>query len=213
MKENFKHDFCPCKICTHNVDEKDKTWWGDCYDCVGDHNKFSPSKEFVQFLNKNNFQLKNDKTIKIILGFPGVGKSYCKEYFKGTDTKIQDSDSSEFSKDDFPNNYLNHIKNVIRNNNVNILFISSHESVRKAIFNDKFIMNNAAVYICYPDKSLKEDFIERFKKRGNNERFIKLISDNWDNWIDDIERENYFYPLKLTYNGDYLKNILFKINI
>ena len=113
MKKEFKHNFIPCKICTHSIetDEKDKTWWGDCYDCVGDYSKFSPSKEFVQFLNKNNFQLKNDKTIKIILGFPGVGKSYCKEYFKGTDTKIQDSDSSEFPKNDFPNNYLNHIKN------------------------------------------------------------------------------------------------------
>ena len=207
----MNYNFVPCKLCIHSVDEKDKSWWGDCYDCVGDHSRFSPSKEFTQFLNKANFQLVPHKTIKIILGFPGVGKSFCKEHFKGTDIKILDSDSSEFPKSDFPNNYIKHIRETIQKNIVDIMFISSHKDVRKAIFNDNFIMSRAAIYICYPDKKLKEDFIDRYKKRGNNEKFIKLISDNWETWIDEIENENYFYPLKLTYKEQYLKNLLYEV--
>ena len=152
------------------------------------------------------------RTIKIILGFPGVGKTYCKEYFKGNDIKVLDSDSSEFPKNDFPNNYIKHIRETIQRNVVDIMFISSHKDVRKAIFNDNFIMSRTSIYICYPDKKLKEDFIDRYKKRGNNEKFIKLISDNWETWIDEIENENYFYPLKLTYKGEYLKNLLYEIN-
>lgn len=213
MTNNMNNNFTPCHICKHNFDPDNKNWLGECYDCVGDHNQWKPSTEFIQFLNKNNYQLTNNKTLKIILGFPGVGKTYCKEYYKGQNIKVLDSDSSEFPKDDFPNNYIEHIKNVIAANNVNLMFVSSHKQVRDAIYKDQYIMEYASVYICYPDKKLKEDFMGRYRNRGNNDKFIKLISDNWDNWIDEIEKENYFYPLKLTYKGEYLKNILYKIHI
>ena len=201
-------EFYACDLCKTMTDEKHllENASFPCAHCKGDHNKFRASKQFTQFLLRNNYKLKPFNSVKIIIGFPGVGKTYCKEYFKGGSIKVLDSDSSNFSKDNFPHNYIDFIKEVIYKNDVDILFISSHEDVRKAIYNDDFIMNNAAIYICYPDKSLKEDFINRYKNRGNNDNFINLISNNWDKWIDDIEKEAYFFPMKLQVENDTLFN-------
>ena len=41
-------------------------------------------------------------------------------------------------------------------------------------------------YLVYPDDRRKDEFIERYKNRGNDENFIKLVSDNWDNWMKEI---------------------------
>lgn len=201
-------EFIACELCKTMTDEKHllENESFPCAYCKGDHNKFRPSKQFIQFLLRNNYIVRLNRTVKIILGFPGVGKTYAKEYYKCTNVHVLDSDSSNFSKDMFPDNYIDYIKQLIQEKDIDMLFISSHDSVRKAIYNDDFIMNNAAVYICYPDKSLKEDFINRYKNRGNNDNFIQLITDNWDKWIDDIEKEAYFFPLKLQVENDTLLN-------
>lgn len=83
----------------------------------------------------------------VISAFPAYGKSYCFKKYQDKFT-ILDSDSSEFSwiKDrngnntkernaNFPQNYITHIKNNI--GKVDIIFVSSHETVRKALFDSK----------------------------------------------------------------------------
>lgn len=147
---------------------------------------------------------------KVISAFPACGKTtYFKEWGRHKDNTwndetigeiILDSDSSEFSwikdKDgnntkernpEFPNNYIQHIKNNL--DKAHIIFVSSHEMVRKALED-----NDIEYHIFYPDKSMKEEWIRRFKERGNDEKFIEFISNNWDNFIDDIEIEA--YPIK-----------------
>jgi hypothetical protein len=133
------------------------------------------------------------KTTFVISAFPGCGKSYCFNNYNGRDIKILDSDSSEFSwvKDsegnntkernpEFPNNYIKHIKENI--GKVDIIFVSSHEVVRNAL-----LENDIRFLLVYPYKHCKEEWVERFKARGNDEKFIKFISDNWDNFIDDMD--------------------------
>ena len=120
--------------------------------------------------------------------------------------KIIDSDSSNFSwvKDEhgnntnvrnpeFPQNYINHIKEKMETEDV--IFVSSHEVVRKALEE-----NGIEYHIFYPRKDQKEEWIRRFKERGNDERFIEFISTNWDNFIDDIENET--YPIKHVLHKD-----------
>jgi hypothetical protein len=128
----------------------------------------------------------------VISAFPACGKSYCFENVSKKDIKILDSDSSEFSwiKDiegnntkernpNFPNNYIKHIKENI--GKVDIIFVSSHEVVRNALLG-----NNIRTILIYPYKHCKDEWIERFRNRGNNEGFIKFISDNWDKFINDM---------------------------
>ena len=148
---------------------------------------------------------------RIISAFPGVGKTYYHERNKGISI---DSDSSHFSwvKDsegnntkernpEFPQNYINHIKEKI--GKFDVIFVSSHEVVRKAL-ND----NNIKFFMVYPDISLKEEWINRFNNRGNDEGFIALIDKNWDFFIKSIENEKLCFKQKLTKENPYITNEL-----
>lgn len=68
---------------------------------------------------------------KIISAFPGTGKSYVYRKYINSDLKIIDSDSSKFSKEYFPANYIEHIKRCL--GRYDIVFVSSHKSVRQAL--------------------------------------------------------------------------------
>lgn len=139
----------------------------------------------------------------IISGFPGIGKSYL---FKNNKyLKIADSDSSKFSwleegvrNPDFPQNYIEHIKDCI--GKYNIVLVSSHDIVRKAL------QDNGIEYaIYYPSIYSKEEYLNRYKERGSSEGFISIISKNWTEWIEEIEKET--FPLKVKMDsGEYLSN-------
>lgn len=126
---------------------------------------------------------------KIISAFPGTGKTYYHNKYKDT---TLDSDSSNFSwvKDEngnntkernpeFPQNYINHIKENI--GKYEYIFVSSHKEVRDALLD-----NCLFFYLVYPEENRKDEFIQRYKKRGNDENFINLIIKNWDIWLRDI---------------------------
>jgi deoxyribodipyrimidine photolyase-like uncharacterized protein len=126
---------------------------------------------------------------KIISAFPGTGKSY---YHNKYPDITLDSDSSNFSwvKDqngnntkernpEFPQNYINHIKENI--GKYKYIFVSSHKEVRDALLD-----NCIFFYIVYPSDSRKEEFIKRYRDRGNAEGFIKLVDENWENWMREI---------------------------
>lgn len=146
----------------------------------------------------------------VISAFPACGKSYCYNNYQDKFSML-DSDSSEFSwirdsegnntkerNPDFPSNYIKHIKDNI--GKVDVIFVSSHEVVRKAL-----VGNNINTIIVYPDKDMKDEWIRRFKERGNNDGFISFISKNWDNFIDDIQNEDSkFLKQRLNEENSYL---------
>lgn len=114
--------------------------------------------------------------------FPGTGKTTMFNKFADGEKIILDSDSSKFSKDHFPHNYLQHIKNNI--GKVDIIFISSHKEVREML-----VANNLPFTLIYPDKSLKDEYLARYKDRGNSSQFIELVEKNWDIWIEECENQ------------------------
>lgn len=146
---------------------------------------------------------------KIISAFPGTGKSVYHSKHKET---TLDSDSSEFSwlidangnklrNPEFPKNYIKHIKENI--GKYEIIFVSSHKEVRDALLDECIFF-----YLVYPDERRKEEFIERYKARGNDESFIRLVSDNWDNWMQEI----WFLPDGCKYINMVLDNLEDEIN-
>ena len=143
---------------------------------------------------------------KIIAGFPGIGKSYA---FNQKEYKCLDSDSSLFSwikegvrHPDFPNNYINHIKENI--NKVDFIFTSTHKEVIEAL-----IKNKIPMVIVYPSRDQKSIYLNRYKQRGSDDNFINLLDNNWDSFIDDIES---YDCLKIQlYKGQYLKDVLDRI--
>lgn len=145
------------------------------------------------------------KQTKIISGFPGVGKSTL--FKQQEDIMISDSDSSMFSwiepgvrHPDFPGNYINHIKSLI--GKVDFVFVSSHDVVREALNEEEVVYT-----IVYPSKEIKEEYIQRYIDRGNNEGFVKLLQSNYELFIDGIEKEKHPKLVSLE-SGQYLSDVL-----
>lgn len=135
--------------------------------------------------------------------FLGCGKTTC--YIKLKDKlKVLDSDSSTFDKKDFPANYIKHIKENI--GKVDIIFVSSHQVVRNAMKE-----NNIPYSIYYPSKERKKEMLELYKMRGNNDDFIWFLDNNFDYFIDNIDKEEIEGGVKrkLEYEGDFILNETF----
>jgi len=114
----------------------------------------------------------------LISAFPGTGKSF----FHNKGTSSIDSDSSTFDKSGFPDNYMKHIKRNI--GEVDTILISSHDTVRDAL-----VHNCLYFTLIYPDITLKQEYINRYKERGSNDNFIKLIDENWVKWITELQNQ------------------------
>jgi hypothetical protein len=76
--------------------------------------------------------------------------------------------------------------------------VSSHDVVRKALKDAglKFIL-------VYPDKDMKEEFIRRYKERGDSENFINFIESNWVKFIDEMYDEDDELCYTSTVNEQY----------
>ena len=140
----------------------------------------------------------------IISGFPGIGKSY---FAENSELLVKDSDSSKFSwkekgvrDPDFPNNYIEHIKaNVCL---YDVILISSHHEVRQAL------QQNMMEYVLiYPHRSCKQEYIDRYSKRGSPESFLKLLDEQWDTFIDQMFSDKTSRKYILT-SGRFLSDII-----
>lgn len=147
----------------------------------------------------------------ILSAFPGMGKSYAVKH--SSQYKMLDLESSEYSwieTDEgkvrnpmFPQNYIEVIKKLVYQGSYQVIFISSHKIVRQALQENKI-----KYYFVYPDISLKEEYIKRFKQRGNNQNFIEQLKKNWELWINQIQNEKsdkkYCYKTKILQKDFYL---------
>lgn len=145
---------------------------------------------------------------RIISAFPGTGKTY---YYNKYPEKCLDSDSSLFSwvineknekvrNPEFPNNYIQHIKDNI--GKYEFIFVSTHKEVREALLD-----NCLFFYLVYPDRHRKEEFIQRYKDRGDDKEFVKLLENNYNKWI----KELYFCEVgckRVRFGFSYLENEL-----
>ena len=141
---------------------------------------------------------------KVYSAFPGVGKT---TYFNTTNRIVLDSDSSTFDKKHFPDNYIEHIERAIENPRVDKVLVSSHKDVRDAL-----VKKGIPFVLVYPDRSLKDEYIKRYKDRGNNDVFVGLLEKNWDTWMDEMDamgpqEGQSLYKVKLA-SGQYLTDVI-----
>ena len=139
-----------------------------------------------------------EKQTLVISAFPGCGKSHM--YRNNEDKIILDSDSSKFDKSDFPRNYIEHIKSNI--GKVDIIMVSSHKEVRDAL-----VENGIDFTLVYPEPSIKEEYIQRYIDRGNDDNFIKLLQSKWDEWMDELEHQSNCEKIELK-EGQYLSDVI-----
>lgn len=136
--------------------------------------------------------------VKVICGFPGVGKST----LFNTGLKCTDSDSSKFDKADFPRNYIEHIKQQMLRDDLDYIFVSSHDTVRAALLREGITYT-----LVYPSLTLKDEYIKRYEQRGSPASFIKLMSDNWTSFIVSCAEQTGCSRVVLR-SGQYLADVI-----
>ena len=160
------------------------------------------------------------KICSVVLCGPAVGKTYLSK----TDSRFIDLDGMKakykygiIDEIDFEKNKLNRGKVIHQDSLEYALNI-----LKKEIQNDKIVLlsfnkellaylwdNNIDYFLVYPNINSREEYINRMKKRGNNEKFIEAMT-NVKDW-------NFFYSrnkndTKPTYKielneGQYLSDI------
>lgn len=126
------------------------------------------------------------KDTLVVSAFPGTGKTWVYAN-QGPEQVVLDSDSSLFSwaspgvrHPDFPGNYIQHIKDKV--GQVDIIFVSSHKAVRDAL-----VAAGIPFTLVYPEETLREDYLERYRRRGSSDDFVKMIGSNWHGFIQELE--------------------------
>jgi hypothetical protein len=65
--------------------------------------------------------------------------------------------------------------------------------------------------LVYPYGTLKEQYLKRYKDRGSDEAFIRLLDGNWEKWMDEVN----FLPKGIEFirvDADmYLENAIINI--
>ena len=154
-------------------------------------------KEWSQYSEENVWRRNND------------GKQVLNNIGEPCGDKILDSDSSLFSwiydedgnktdtrNPDFPNNYIQHIKEHL--NTEDVIFVSSHKSVRDALKEA-----DIPYYLIYPKKEMKSTWLWRFKDRGSSEDFIQFQDEHWDEFINEMDMETYPTKIQLEHCVNY----------
>jgi hypothetical protein len=142
----------------------------------------------------------------VISTFPACGKTTYSENQAETNPGriILDSDSSGFSwikKPDgsnsdvrdpiFPRNYVLHIQENLER--AEIVFVSSHKIVRSALSD-----SGIPYFLVFPGNALKGEWIKRMRRRGNDEKFVNFIVENWEKFQKEMEAETYPRKICLT---------------
>ncbi len=139
-------------------------------------------------MNKNNT---NGKTPLIIAGFAGIGKTYLATKYDS----VLDLESSKFVYDysnvspkdyekmkgnknrtpnkDFPNNYIQAIKNNMLKYKVIFVWL-------KPEMLQLYDENGIDYSICYPSKSAFQEYKKRYEQRGNSAEWINKVINVYD---------------------------------
>lgn len=68
--------------------------------------------------------------------------------------------------------------------------------------------NNFEYWWVYPKEELKDEYLDRCKKRGNNDEFISWYSKVWAEWILNCKNDKYASKHIELKSGQYLEDVL-----
>lgn len=158
----------------------------------------------------------------IVCAFPGTGKStaYADHEFLPTyqrmsrtnpddpitgDRILYDSDSSNFPKEGFPQNYLDYIVSCRNKADYVVQFVSTDDTVTAGL-GERLVPH----LIVYPRAEDKEIYMARYRERGSPEPFITLMDQKWDDFMVSV-RKAAEHPLACGIElkpNDYLSDVV-----
>ena len=159
----------------------------------------------------------------IISGFAGIGKTTLQKKYpnvidlESSDFKwiYDDEDTKQMDKEkrkgvanriQNPEWPLNYVKEIMQKVNEYDIVLTSQDFDLRQCLRD----NICEYYACFPTKECKEEYIKRYTDRGNNEKFITLVSQNFESWIDALMSEEKKIIME---PGEYLEDTLVRYSI
>lgn len=101
---------------------------------------------------------------------------------------------------EWPHNYFKALKEV--KDKYDYILISDD------ICNKFLKENNFEYWWVYPRKELKDEYLERCKKRGNNQEFISWYSKLWEEWILNCKNDKFASNHIELKSNQYLEDVL-----
>jgi hypothetical protein len=102
-------------------------------------------------------------------------------------------------REEWPSNYVQAIREII--DRYQYILIPTDILVLSLLR-----VHDIPYYICYPERDAKEEYREKYLKRGNTESFLDVFIERWDNWINAFERDTYGARIILK-SGQYLSDV------
>jgi hypothetical protein len=109
---------------------------------------------------------------------------------------------------EFPNNYIQHIKEAIEKD-VDIIFVSSHLAVRQALYDA-----NISYITVYPEQRCLDEWVGRMYRRGSDKAFIDFQIKHWDEFTNNIDNEPHgLFVYRLEHNQYLTPFVIDKLRI
>lgn len=70
-----------------------------------------------------------------------------------------------------------------------------------------YAADNIKYILCYPERNLKDEYEQRYIKRGNTQEFLEMFIWGWDYFIDNCEKDPYGKHVVLK-SGQYLSDVI-----
>jgi hypothetical protein len=138
--------------------------------------------------------------MKIYSAFPGTGKTH---FCKTTKLNVLDLAPSNF-RNNYPYTYVEYIKSVLNDKTLDMIFIPADKELRELLN-----QSNIEYSLIYPKISLLYEYLDRYRQRGSSETFIKIMKNNWDHFITELQNEESKNHIVLK-TGEYISDVIYK---
>lgn len=122
------------------------------------------------------------------------------KYLNTSTEKEHDKGSKRERNPEFPENYFNALEEV--KNKYDYILISDN------ICDSWLTENNIEYWQVYPNINLKEEYLNRMRKRGNPKEFIDYQAKLWNEWVEGCAQDKKAKIHIELQAGQYLEDVL-----
>lgn len=115
---------------------------------------------------------------KIIVGFPGIGKSFISKDPSNQFSWLNIHDEPGYAKgaeESFHEGVL------VLAQQPGVLLLPAHRTVGEFLVKENLIFTSV-----FPKRILKEEYLRRYRVRGSSEGFVELVEQRWDQFLDNM---------------------------
>lgn len=115
---------------------------------------------------------------KIIVGFPGIGKSYISKDTTGAYSWLNIHDEPGYAKG-AEESFFTGV--LLLAQQPGVLLLPAHRMVGNFL-----ISQNLTFTSVFPKRCLKNDYLKRYRERGSSVEFVELVEKRWDPFVDNM---------------------------